>query len=239
MSKLNCKTNTKFRVYWNKKEDISLLTAINVHGPKNWTLISDFVKTRDPKQCRERWLTKLNPNVKHGVLTDREIEIVLKTQKKIGNRWSEISKLLPGRSQSQIKNYWYYSRRCENSLETKANNQKDLIFVSVNHTPRPQTGGDEKDKRHNKRKLDKSVGSSSQFIWESTEDMYNRPTKKRRIEINSSSNINYSLETPNSPYTGSLIDDETHRRIAQHDFFEIIGALISLSDVVPPAGDRG
>ena len=44
---------------WLATEDLKLEDLINEYGPRNWTLVSQLIKTKTGKQCRERYV-KLN-----------------------------------------------------------------------------------------------------------------------------------------------------------------------------------
>lgn len=40
-----------------------LITAVQLHGPKNWRLIKEYVHGRTPIQCRDRYNNCLNPSI--------------------------------------------------------------------------------------------------------------------------------------------------------------------------------
>ncbi len=69
------------------------------------------IKNKSSKQCRERWINSLSPNINKGVWSEEEENILFSTQLKIGNKWSDLAKLLPGRSENDIKNHFYSKLR--------------------------------------------------------------------------------------------------------------------------------
>jgi hypothetical protein len=97
---------------WTHKEDAKLSMLIKQYGTSNWKAVASMLPDRSSKQCRERWINHLDPNIVKGKLTPDEWNIVVQYQGEFGNRWSEIAKHLPGRTPNQIKNVWHaFSRR--------------------------------------------------------------------------------------------------------------------------------
>ena len=82
---------------WTEEEDKKLLKLVESYGPRKWTAIAEELPGRSGKQCRERWHNHLNPNVNRQAWSESEDRQILECHMKIGNRWAEMSKYLPGR----------------------------------------------------------------------------------------------------------------------------------------------
>ncbi|CAD8164099.1 unnamed protein product [Paramecium octaurelia] len=91
---------------WSAIEDQQLLELVKIHK-RNWGMIASIMHWRTGKQIRERFINKLNPEIRAEPWSKEEDLIVMEAYQKYGSRWTEISKLLKGRPENMIKNRFY------------------------------------------------------------------------------------------------------------------------------------
>jgi len=92
------------KIKFSLKEDNLLRELVEQHGTKNWILISDLIESRTPRQCRERWINYLSPNLKSDGWTSEEDKLIDELYQKYGSRWHKIAKHFKNRSGNCIRN---------------------------------------------------------------------------------------------------------------------------------------
>ena len=85
---------------------------VQLHGTTNWSMVSQsgFNGKRSGKQCRERFLNHLSPEIQKRPWTKEDDDLLFDLNKRHGNKWSDIGKIL-NRSDLSVKNRYYSTLR--------------------------------------------------------------------------------------------------------------------------------
>jgi hypothetical protein len=92
---------------WTRQEDEVIIQYVRANGCTAWTKLAKMLPGRIGKQCRERWLNHLDPQISRGPWRPEEDMLLMMLHEQHGNSWSKIAAHMPTRSDNMIKNRWY------------------------------------------------------------------------------------------------------------------------------------
>ena len=102
------------------------MKLVTENGPRNWTKVSKSLPGRIGKQCRERWHNHLDPNINKKKWSPEEDANIVRLHLIHGNRWCDIAKEVPGRTDNAIKNRF-------NSNLSKRLHEEPFASILDNH----------------------------------------------------------------------------------------------------------
>lgn len=139
-------SHRKPRRLFTPEEDRLLLSLVEQLGVNSWIEISEKIPGRSSRQCKERYVTYLCPNVNHSPWTDEEDLLLVQKVNEMGKRWSDMSKFFNGRTANAIKNRYHlhlrghYSEsrsKHRNQIQNQIHQQFQRHLMKRNKDPMP------------------------------------------------------------------------------------------------------
>jgi len=92
-----------YRRCWSPEEDAKLTELIGRLGTTSWSTIALELPGKTGNQCSQRWQKALDPRIVKGKWTPAEDMALKAAVEKLGFKWKQISRLVPGRTGKQCR----------------------------------------------------------------------------------------------------------------------------------------
>lgn len=164
---------------WTAEEDKKLINFILTNGHCCWRAVPKLAGLlRCGKSCRLRWTNYLRPDLKRGLLSEYEEQVVIDLHAQLGNRWSKIASHLPGRTDNEIKNHW------NTHIKKKL---KKMGIDPVTHKPLSTT--DQQQQQQSKSQLQKSKHEKEQKQKQQSQEQEQEQASLSTTMIESDNNM--------------------------------------------------
>ncbi|CAL6443475.1 unnamed protein product [Bathycoccus prasinos] len=162
---------------WSKEEDEELIRLVAKFGTHKWSSVSRTMNGRVGKQCRERWNHHSRPGIRRGSWSTKEESKLIELHKVLGNKWADIAKGLPGRTENSVKNHW------NATLRRKDETPSELRMYATTQTKRRGPIGRPRS-RHNSPEDEEREALKEKILSASVQEMVSAKTDGSSEEEN-------------------------------------------------------
>jgi hypothetical protein len=99
------------RFPFSPEEDAQLRALVDSHGQTDWVAIAECMPGRSSRQCKERWMHYLSPDITQRNWTEEEDERLIQKVDEMGRRWQLLVPFFPGRTDVGLKNRYNVLQR--------------------------------------------------------------------------------------------------------------------------------
>jgi len=118
------------KLVWTEEEDLLMKRMVKEYGEGRWSIMADALPGKNAKQCRRRWMNHLGINAKHTDWNDEEDDRLVEYHRRLGNKWTAISKEFGDRTDNACKNRWHAILKRRPEL---AQSEAPISAVGVRH----------------------------------------------------------------------------------------------------------
>ena len=122
------KKEKKPRCYFTKEEDEQVIELHKQYGG-DWAKIASILQTKNPRQCRDRYVLYLSNERNTKPFTEEEIARLQKLVEKYGHKWRMLSCAFD-RSEIQLKNLWKIICRRQQRARRRAEKEEEILQAS-------------------------------------------------------------------------------------------------------------
>lgn len=101
----------------------------------SWDEVEEGFGSRTKKQCRERWISQLDPTLNRGQWTPEEDALLEELAEKTNRKWANIARKMPGRTENMVKNRFHALQR-QNGGGKQAKRRRKASGVSRKQKPK-------------------------------------------------------------------------------------------------------
>lgn len=110
---------------FSNREDETLKRLVEEFGTENWNDIAEKLGTKNARQCRERWMNYLDPNINRKEFSEEEDKLLIALISQLGKKWVVIMSHFERRTDTQLKNRYNLLVRLNKRRKRETEKQKN------------------------------------------------------------------------------------------------------------------